>query len=698
MSRRRKRDRAAQPASQPTPTLPSPASLSRRSKWALGALLLTALLLRLLHLGRAELWQDETGFVRMALTHYTPIDIFRASWDFILTIGQLPLAFMIFNAVYHILGWFGLEVSVSTPFWARLPAVLWGVATVWGVFLLTRRVLGESAAWSAAVMVTFFFFPVYYAREAYVYAQIMCLTPFALLLLHRVIFTGARDVWTCIGLVACLLGLLYAHMGALLIVLAMGAFVFCWWVWLMLRRANAARRRTLLIGGVLCGVGLVLASPHLLRFLLLNEAHQAGAPYSLWIILNDGVNKLFLGERLWAATLAWGLFIAGCVGLAVPGPRRDERIMLGSVTLIGLLFIAVATQRSQYLSARYFAPVVPLVYIVFAAGLWWLAERVARMVRRPPIAPRLLILLVAIPLGVHLLVYIPALMSLRYKSVPFGLIADWINEHLEEGTPYVMESAYEIRWVGDAFPTPGRLPVSPYVHMGGPEELARLHTAQQDFMLRFPEAAFIQSAHHNWDTPEGVWTWPHEYFHRRHRIQATDPLRQLISQGIYPGLPYELIDDLSYRIDIYYSLWEDRVAAVRDTRAPVLFSFPGWSISGHRQSPLQVLYFRVQGGTQGRFLLHHVGAQPITGRLQLQGAISGSANQRAQLTIRSPAQEEPLVANHRPGEIIQRDVALRDLPPGEHAIRWRIDGLSGNDVGFIVLDVRWLPTDTGITD
>ncbi len=695
MSRRRRRNQAAATATEEAPSASTTSTnqlppLSQRSRLAICALLFVALVLRLLNLGRAELWQDETGFVRMALTNYTPLDIFRDSWDFILSLGQMPLAFMFFNAVYHVLGWIGIEVTVSTPFWARLPAVLWGVPTILGLFILSRRILGEHVAWGVAVMVTFFFFPVYYAREAYVYAQVMCLTPFALYLLHRVIFDHARDYWTYFGLVACLVGLLYAHMGALLIVLAMGACVFCWWTWLLIRRTDQDQRSSLFVAGILCAIGLLLAGPHLLRFLLLNEAHQAGAPFSLWVILNDGVNKLFLGERIWAAGLAWGVLLFGCVALSLAGPRRAERLMLAGITLLGLLLITLATHRSQYLSARYFAPVAPLVYIIFAAGLWWLAKGLARLIRRPQIVTQLYALLVAIPLAVHVLIYLPALMSLQFKSVPFGLIADWINEHMDEGTPYVMESAYEIRWVGNAFPTPGRIPVAPYVHGSGPEELARLHEVQQDFMLRFPESAFIQSAHHNWDSPIGIWTWPHRHFQRHHRIQATDALRQLIKQGIYPGLPHEVIVDTSYRIDIYYNTWEDLQAVARNTHQPVLFSFPGWNISGHRQSPQQTLYFRIQGGNSGSFELHQVGEQSLSGRLQLQGAIAGQPNRNVQLTLQIPGQPEPFVTTHMTGQPFQHEMTLRDVAPGEHTIRWRIDGGHGAEVGLIVIDMQWL--------
>lgn len=402
------------------------------------------------------------------------------------------------------------------------------------------------------------------------------------------------------------------------------------------------------------------------------------------------IGKLFLGERFWAAVSAWTCFLLGVLGLVLPAERCAERRLFISITIIAGLLIAFATQQSQYLSVRYFSPVAPMIYLAFIAGFRLVSDLWA--LRFSQSYGRFLFpLLVGVPLLIHMTVYVPALLRLSYKSVPFGLIAEWINHNLPDGAPYVVESAYELRYVGGAFPTPDRFPVAPYVHLAGPAELQRLHEAQRDFMERFPESAFIQSAHHNWNDPEGLWTWPHDYFERHYRIQATDPLRRLIQLGVNPGLPHEELGDVSYRIDIYYRTWEDRVATARDRDEPVLFTFPGWGIQGQRQSPQQTFYFRVQPGVRGTFFLHQVGDASLEGgRIKLHGVMAGPSGRAARLTLQAPSiQQHPTPLTHRSGEPFVHEFTMGPLSTGKHAIHWQMDGLSGQDVGLIVLDVDW---------
>lgn len=688
MSKRKKKKQSVPtaPAAVSVPVAAPAVVPNPRSRWLMVGLLIAAAVVRLLFLGRAELWQDELGWIRIAMTTSNPFEIFRASWDFILSIGQMPLGFMFFNVVYHVMEWIGIEVNLSTPFAARIPAVLWGVPAVYGVFLLARRIADEAVAWGAALMMAFFFFPVYYSREAYVYAQIICLAPFAAYLLIRIVFDGRRGIGIMLGFVACLLGLLYAHMGALMIVVAMAAPVFVWWCWLLVRKQQIEWQRGLFQAGILIAISLLLASPHVLRFLLFNEAHQAGAPFSPWVILNDGVNKLFMGESTVAALLAWIIVLAGAIGLVVPGVRAAERRLVLSMTVLGLVLITVATHRSQYLSVRYFAPVAPLLYPVFAAGFRWLAIQLGKWTHRPEMTRTAYAALISLAVGVHLVLFIPALLKLSYKSVPYGLIADWINEHLDAGTPYVMESAYDIRWVGGGFPTPGRFPVSPYVHLSGPDEVRRLHEAQQDFMERFPVSAFIQSAHHNWNQPVGIWTWPHGFYHRHHRIQATDPLRRLIKLGINPGLPHEEIADVSYRIDIYYNRWQDLVDAARPSDTPFLMNYPGWQIQRQQVSPIQAFYFRMQAGPRGGWELHHVGDVPLDGSVRFEAALFGPEGAGIVPLEFSIAGQTPVQVNVRMGQSFQYTVPFQALMPGVHNVQWRLREPSREPVQFILVN------------
>jgi hypothetical protein len=58
--------------------------------------------------------------------------------------------------------------------------------------------------------------------------------------------------------------------------------------------------------------------------------------------------------------------------------------------------------------------------------------------------------------------------QLPAKGVNYGGISRWLNEHLSAGTPFVMESAYELRFTSGFFPTPDLVPAAPTCTARGP--------------------------------------------------------------------------------------------------------------------------------------------------------------------------------------------------------------------------------------
>jgi hypothetical protein len=651
----------------------------------LWGLMCAAWLLRLVFLGNAELWQDELVVIDVTRTQdYTPWSIFIHGWGYVLSIGQMPLSFMFFNMFYHVFGWFGLHVDPTTPFLARLPATLWVVPAMSGIFYLAQRLISRQAGFVAAGMMGFFFFPVYYMREVYCYAQLLGLAPWAMYGVVRMAVDQCRSRKLQIGLFFALLGLLYAHLGALMLVLAIGLTLAagCLWAWTV--QQDRQQATAYFLTGVIVALALLMASPFILRFLLFNEAHTSGAPYALWEIVNDGVSKVFLGERIWAAALAWLTLLLGSYYCVRPQADRAVRVLFLAQVWIGLLLLAYATQRSQYLSARYFSPVVPGLYVLFTAGLFQWGVLWSAVLRAPGVAVIVARGSFAAIVAVHLLIYLPAVLPIQAKSTPFSLIADWINENVPAGTPYVMESAYEIRWVGQAFPTPLNQPVAPYVHMGGEGEVERLHEAQKDFITRFPEAPFIQSAHHNWDQPQGVWTWPHEFYQRHFRIDESAPVRRLIRLGIYPGLPYEVLGDVSYTADIYYNTAADLRAAALDRSPPLWFSYPGWVLDGMRLSPQQIYYFRLFRGSEAQMMVHHEGATPLAGELLISAMVPGASGPVVPIHISQGAQR--IYSARQPvGQAVQLAVPVDTLAPGDTLFTLRAPAQQA----VRIIEVQW---------
>lgn len=687
MSRKNKKSKPEEKS----PETPEPAreSVSRSRKKAdifILALLLVATVIRMINLGKAELWQDELGFLIYAQTKLSLGEVMRTSWDLILSIGQMPLSFIVFNICYRIMEVVTETIGPFTPALARFPSVVFGVAAVWTSYKLAARVLDATAARIVAVIMTVFFFPVYYSREAYVYAQILMLTPLALYAAVEIMFGKVKSPGIFALLFFSLSAILYSHLGALMVVVALAGCILVFWI-ISLKQKDPSVSRPLFNAGLVTAAALLFASPYILRFVLFNKAHTSGSEYSHLVIINDVIAKLFLGERFWPNVISWVVFAAGSVSLLMlPGDRARERRLTGWVTIIGLLAITWATQRSQYLSARYFSPVAPLVLLVMGQGLHQIGLWAARLLRLPEAKRAYVCLAVAaLPIAVHAFVYLPAMLNLSQKSTPFGAVARWINENLEPGVPYLMESAYEIRWVGQSFPTPNNPPAAPYVHGN---ELVTLHQKQIEFINRFPEAPFIESAHHNWDAPEGLWDWPHKNFANHVIIGDPESTRKLIRMGIYPGFPREKLSQYSYRIDVYYNSLSNRLEKARQSNPPVLIGYKDWMFQGQQISPQETLYFRVGPGHQGNIQVVNLGPEPLAGILQIRAALPGPPNQSAHLQIRKDNEilHRVRLPTNKAGDL---DVPVPELQPGENLVNWQ-RGINENmGEGFILLDAAW---------
>ena len=129
-----------------------------------------------------------------------------------------------------------------------------------------------------------------------------------------------------------------------------------------------------------------------------------------------------------AAVFAWIIFAAGLASLLLrkQGSFLSRLTVAGGIT--GFLMLAVATNRSQYISARYFSPLMPVLYIIFAAGL----SGIARLLFKPTVARPVLFGATGILLLIHMTVFLPPYYRLTAKSVDFGEIAQLLNRNLSK--------------------------------------------------------------------------------------------------------------------------------------------------------------------------------------------------------------------------------------------------------------------------
>ncbi|NCD32454.1 MAG: hypothetical protein EOL87_03445 [Spartobacteria bacterium] len=598
-------------------------------------LLLLIFLVRIPLLGKATLWQDEIGFVKLADPRLPFADMLSDSWNLVLSIGQLPLTFLFWNAYLKVVVQF-VPDAMFNPFWTRLPAVFLGILGAWFLNRLARRLLSPRAAASSMFLYAFLFFYVYYAREVYCYAVILFLAPFSLYFYFKLLFDDkfrwTSFVWAVLGFTA----LSYSHLGCVMLLGSAGATTLLFWLYAWLFAHNRPLTRRLFIGGLSLALALMAIAPFLLRFVFYNTAHTSGSPHSFFVILNDVVAKLLLGEQLWLAIVAWVFFVCGLIWIIKPDTKSMERRIFAGIVVLSMVLLAWATHRSQYLSARYFSPVAPFIVLLYGAGITALtvvAENIFPKLKRLGLN----FVVTGVIIVYSFFAYLVPLYHLNNKDVGFKRIADWLNANLPAGTPYVMESAYELRWVGGFYQTPNLVAAAPFVHGAAPNDMQILHNRQKEFISRFPISCFVESAHHGAERGGAmVWPWPAS-FYMRHAVLENPELQALVRRGIWTGEPYMQVNEYSFRTDFYYNKEEDLAAASKKLGRVVYADYPSeWRCVAYEQHPqgLFANYARIIEHAAGQFMLKPVDANTThAGMLELSCALVPQTQQSPRTTL-----------------------------------------------------------------
>jgi hypothetical protein len=606
------------------PAAPASSPFPWKTAALLSGLFLAALVIRLIALGRPALWQDEMLFVNtMSNPRLTLGALLQQYWEFTLpSMGQMPLAGVIQNLWTRFWADADITLTIARPLLMRVPAAFFGSLAVPGFFLLARRVLSATATWCATLMMLVFFFPVYYSREVYCYPPLLCLSTWGFYFLVRAMETPGRTVWWSTGLIICLTGAAYCHLAGTMMAAVLAGITGIFWIWHWTRKNTAPAPRRMFAVTLACGAAFLAAAPFLIHYVASKPPHLANPVLTpIPVILNDALSKFFFGEPTAATGLAWAGALIGAASFLFTRSHQPARRILALAAIGGFGVLAAATHKSQYISARYLSPLLPLCYLLFAQGLETVAAALGR--KSPETARRILMILAGAALAVHLAVYLPLLYRMKNKSQDFKSIADWINQNVQPGNPYLMESAYELRMVGGFHPTPDRVGASPYVHGGGFEEMQRLHTAQREFLMDFPAAPFIESAHHNFGTTN-YWTWPRTFFKQQARLRD-EPLRRLARMGILPMEPHPDVNEAMYTTDIYYNRPEDLDTVARENGWPAVFQYPEWRCVALEQTPQgNARYGRMHPGNRGRITVKGI-APSQSGCFQADAALIAPA-------------------------------------------------------------------------
>ncbi len=640
----------------------------KNSGLSLLAIALAAGIVRFLFLGRTELWGDEILFVNiMANIEVSPWQVFLSYWDICVSMAQLPLPGVVQNAYMHLASLFVPQIQYQV-FALRLPGALAGVASVLGIHALGRRWVRSEIQWAATAFATFLFFPVYYSREVYCYPYVMCFATFSFLYFHKALFDRHSTALTTrlLFLGSASLGL--CHFGCSVALAAMTLISAIRWRWMIQTRRPIASQKALR-ALLACSLAALIVTPYWIRILLANNVHVASeAPFSIFQILNDMVSKFFLGDHLFPSIAAWALLLTGLVCLW--NRRRSTRIPVLLLLLISIV-LAILCKYSQYASSRYFALLVPIVYITLAAGLWILSTSLAQSLRHPSASRWIYILLTTTVIGIHIFLFLPPLFRATEKGYPHASSARWLNENGIPGAPYFYDSGgFDMRYIPGYYSVPHLIPTIPIAWNGLNFEQTVRQT-QRELIRQFPVSYYLRNPAYCWEEADSL-------FQRRVEFRNL-PIQTLRRRGIFPDAH---TDNLHAEArDILFNTPEDAISIARDAGASVFVEIQGFQCI--EINPTE--YARQLVEPVGTFRIHNFRESPISGVLQFSGTVWTSNETAAlHLTLPPDIQMDAAIPPNQPTHL---STPFLVLPLGVSSLRIETD--SPNQTDLILFNVEF---------
>jgi len=386
--------------------------------WWLWALTAVALAVRIIGLN-GGLWVDEI---------YSLLHSFRPPLAEILTTFPRDNRHPFYSVLAHL----SLRAFGESPWTIRLPALLFGTATIPALYLLGSRLLARRQAFLAAALLAVSYHHVWFSQNARGYALLGFFAVLGAWLLLRC-FDDPRRRWAVAYGAAIALGA-WTHLTMVFVAVGHAAACGLAFAAARPRREDPVWRRVAL-GFVLSAVFTVaLYAPVLgdvTHFFGGKPSGLRGISTPGWA-LAESVRVLLagLGGAGTAAALA-GLAAAGLLfGAGLLAMWRRHRLALGLFVLPGFVTIAGALAARGTMYPRFFFSQAPYAVLIAVCGAFVLAGRLAA--RRSGSGARL---------GTAAALVLIALSALslprdwRYPKQDFGGARAWVDAH--RGAPDV---------------------------------------------------------------------------------------------------------------------------------------------------------------------------------------------------------------------------------------------------------------------
>jgi len=320
------------------------AGIWRFESWLVGVLLAVAASLRLVHLD-AGLWFDEID----TLVHHVARPLRE-----IVSTYESQNQHLFYSVAARL-----VTSAVGESAWAlRLPAVIFGVASIWATHWFGKRVTSRREALLAAALLTFSYPHVWFSQDARGYTSLLFFVLVGSGLFLELLRGSIHSRFTLtLGYAVALALAVYTHLTALAVLAAHAAI----WVGLLLRKGENTNGRwaaapALALAGLLT---ILLYLPVLAQ--VYETLSRPGIPIRgnvkwqnpAWFVSEAvlGLARLFPGGPVGAVT--GGLFLLGGVGGAL-SYARQSRVVIALLLLPALLTAGAILLSSHNLWPRFF--------------------------------------------------------------------------------------------------------------------------------------------------------------------------------------------------------------------------------------------------------------------------------------------------------------------------------------------------------
>jgi uncharacterized membrane protein len=289
------------------------------------------------------------------------------------------------HPLYAVLAHLSRGILGESAWSVRLPALLFGVATIPALFLLARRLLSQREALLTCALLALSYHHVWFSQNARGYSAIAFFAVVLTLLALRGLQEPNARAWVWYGLVSALAA--FTHLTAVLVVVGHAAAVLLYLVAVDRTSGRWGTARRAALGFVFAAVvtsGLYLAMlPQVIDYFVNRPSQLVGVSTTRWAVL-EGVRVLVLG-------LSGGVLAAGAValtlgtlcvasGLLSLWRRSEAFVLLLSMPILATIAGAALARGTMY--PRFFFFAIGPTLIVIVRGAFAIAEWIARRLSR----------------------------------------------------------------------------------------------------------------------------------------------------------------------------------------------------------------------------------------------------------------------------------------------------------------------------